>query len=98
METTGEKILFTIGHSNLDLETFIKLLKDNEIEVLVDVRSNPYSRFVSQFNKVNIQKTVQANGMKYLFLGKELGGKPKDPEFYDAEGQVLYLRIAESPL
>ena len=37
-------MLFTIGHSNLDLDHFIRLLKDNKIEVLVDVRSRPYSR------------------------------------------------------
>jgi len=98
METVEKQILFTIGHSNLDLEAFITLLKDNGIDVLVDVRSNPYSRFASQFNKANIQKAVQVNGMKYLFLGKELGGKPKDPEFYDSERRVLYSRIAESTL
>jgi len=46
------KTLFTIGHSNMDLNSFVKLLKDNTIEVLVDVRSNPYSRFASHFNKV----------------------------------------------
>jgi len=93
-----KQILFTIGHSNLDMEAFIKLLKDNTVKVLVDVRSNPYSRFASQFNKENIQKAVRANSMKYLFLGRELGGQPKDQEFYDSEGYVLYSRIAESPL
>jgi len=36
VNTTEKQIIFTSGHSNLDLETFIKLLKDNEIEVLVD--------------------------------------------------------------
>jgi len=99
MESKAERqTIFTIGHSNLDLEAFIKLLKDNDIEVLVDVRSNPYSRFASQFNKVSIQKTIQANGMKYLFLGKELGGKPEGTDFYDSDGYVLYSRIADSPL
>jgi len=42
--------------------------KDYEIEILVDVRSNPYSRFASQFKKANVQKTLQGNGMK-LFPG-----------------------------
>lgn len=96
--TTESQTIFTIGHSNLDLETFIKLLKDNNIEVLVDVRSNPYSRFASQFNKGSIQKAIQANKMKHLFLGKELGGKPEGPDFYDSDGYVLYSRIADSPL
>jgi len=91
------RTLFTIGHSKLDLNLFAKLLKDNAIEVLVDVRSNPYSRFASQFNKDNIQKAIEGNGLKYLFLGKELGGRPKEKEFYDYEGFVLYSKIAESP-
>jgi uncharacterized protein (DUF488 family) len=61
------------------------------------VRSVPYSRYASQFNKSNIQKVLPANGIKYLFLGKELGGRPQDPRFYDSEGNVLYSKIAESP-
>jgi uncharacterized protein (DUF488 family) len=97
IKTTDRQTIFTIGHSNLDLEAFIKLLKDNDIKVLVDVRSDPYSRFASQFNKENIQKAIQANDMKYLFLGNELGGKPEGPDFYDSDGYVLYSRVADSP-
>jgi uncharacterized protein (DUF488 family) len=90
--------LFTIGHSNHELGKFLQFLKGNKIEVLVDIRSNPYSRFASQFNKDNLTKAFQANGIRYLFLGKELGGRPKDRRFYDLEGHVLYLRLSESPL
>ncbi len=92
------QMIFTIGHSNLNLERFIKLLKANEIEVLVDIRSNPHSRFAPQFNKDGFKKAIHAAGIKYLFLGKEVGGKPEDPEFYDPDGFVLYSRIAESPI
>jgi uncharacterized protein (DUF488 family) len=99
MESTLEKqTIFTIGHSNLDLEAFIKLLKANEINVLVDIRSNPYSRFASQFNKDDIQKAIPASDIIYLYLGKELGGKPEGSEFYNSEGYVLYSKIADSPL
>jgi len=98
MQNAERKTIFTIGHSNLDLEAFIKLLKDNVIEVLVDVRSNPYSQFASQFNKDDIMKAIPASGIKYLYLGKELGGKPEGKEYYDSEGYVLYSRIADSPL
>ena len=96
--TKEELSIFTIGHSNHEFQKFIDLLKSNEIEVLVDIRSSPYSRFAPQFNKDDFKKAIQAAGIKYLFLGKELGGKPEDPEFYDPEGFVLYSRIAESPL
>ena len=97
IKTVERQTIFTIGHSNQDLEAFIKLLKDNDFEVLVDIRSNPYSRFASQFNKDNIKKAIQVNGMKYLFLGKELGGKPVGTDFYDSDGYVLYSKIADSP-
>jgi len=44
MKSAKKQIIFTIGHSNLDLEVLIKLLKDNDIKVLVDIRSNPFAR------------------------------------------------------
>lgn len=87
---------YTIGHSNHEIDRFIQLLSHNGIEVLVDVRSSPYSRFVPQFNKDNLSRSVKENGIKYLFLGLELGGMPKESEFYDSEGHVLYSRIAET--
>ncbi len=90
--------IFTIGHSNHSLELFINLLKSHKIDVLVDVRSKPFSRFSPQFNKEGLEKAVKAGGIKYLFLGRELGGRPQDSEFYDNQGFVLYSRIAESPL
>ena len=85
--------IFTIGHSNLDPESFIKLLKDNSIDVVVDVRSNPYSKYVPQYNKSRIQESIETNNMKYLFLGKELGGKPASPEFYDSEVMSCIQRL-----
>jgi uncharacterized protein (DUF488 family) len=91
-------IMFTVGHSNHSLETFINLLKFNKIDVLVDIRSKPSSRFSPQFNKEGLKKAVRASGIKYLFLGKELGGRPQSSEFYDNYGFVLYSRLAESPL
>ena len=90
--------IFTVGHSNHWLEVFINLLKSHKIDVLVDVRSKPFSRFSPQFNKEGLEKAVRASGIKYLFLGKELGGRPQGWEFYDNDGFVLYSRIAESQL
>jgi len=90
--------IFTIGHSNHSLEVFINLLQSHKIDVLVDVRSKPFSRFSPQFNKDGLEKAVRASGIKYLFLGKELGGRPESSELYDAEGFVLYSRIDESAL
>ena len=90
--------IYTIGHSNQDVQSFIELLKRRSIEVVVDVRSNPYSKYASQFNKKEVQGDIRDNGMKYMFMGKEIGGKPADLQFYDSEGYVLYSKIAESPM
>jgi uncharacterized protein (DUF488 family) len=90
--------LFSIGHSNHALERFLDLLRQHRIEVLVDARSNPYSRFAPHFDKSSLKEAVTKVDIKYLFMGKELGGRPDENEFYDGEGHVLYWRVAESPL
>jgi uncharacterized protein (DUF488 family) len=41
---------YTVGHSNHSLEAFLQLLKAYETEVLIDTRSDPYSRFAPHFN------------------------------------------------
>jgi uncharacterized protein (DUF488 family) len=99
MENTSDltnRTIFTIGHSNQSLDDFIKLLIDNNIEVLVDVRSYPRSKFSPQFDSEVIEKAVSEKGIKYLYFGKELGGRPMNPSYYDQEGHVLYKLIAES--
>ena len=93
-----EREIYTIGHSTHSPEGFIKLLKDHRIEVLVDVRSRPHSKQVPHFNKDAVRSLVTGSGIKYLFLGKELGGLPEQSDFYDEKGYVIYSRIADSPL
>jgi len=41
--------IFSIGHSNQPLEAFLSLLQQHSIQVLVDVRSSPYSKYVPHF-------------------------------------------------
>jgi uncharacterized protein (DUF488 family) len=89
--------LFTIGHSNHSLDDLIKLLTDNNIQVLVDVRSHPYSKFARQFDSPLLKKAAIGKGIKYMYFGRELGGRPNDPTFYDQEGYVLYNLVAQTP-
>ena len=89
--------IYSIGHSNHDTETFLTLLRANGIEVLVDVRSQPYTKYAAHFSQGPLKDAVVGAGIKYLFLGKELGGRPIDDAFYDAEGRVYYDRVAVSP-
>ncbi len=94
----GKWSIFTIGHSNHSLENFLALLQRHNIQVIVDIRSQPYSQYVPQFNRDEFEAAVQRDGVIYLFLGRELGGRPDGEEFYDAEGYVLYGRLVESRL
>jgi len=90
------RIVFTVGHSNHTLDAFIALLEKHQIEVLVDTRSSPHSRFAPHFNKSNLKAAATQNGVKYLFLGQELGGRPEVDDLYDADGRVDYARVAET--
>jgi len=90
--------IFTIGHSNHALDAFLALLAAQRIDVLVDTRTQPHSAYSPQFNRAELTTAVASAGMKYLFLGKELGGRPTGSEFYGADGRVLYYRLAESEL
>lgn len=71
--------LYTIGHSNHTMECFIRLLEDNGIVTLVDVRSAPVSRYNPQFNKGNLERVLPLHEIQYAFAGQYLGGRPADP-------------------
>jgi uncharacterized protein (DUF488 family) len=89
---------FTIGHSNHDFPAWLALLRQHSIEVVVDVRSSPYSKYVPQFDKELMQRSLEEAGIRYLFLGAELGGRPANPAYYDAKGRVLYSRLCDDTL
>jgi uncharacterized protein (DUF488 family) len=89
-------ILYTIGHSNHDQEHFCTLLQQHRIDVLADVRSQPYSRYAPQFNAEELKAALAAHGIRYVFLGDQLGGRPHDPEHYDEQGRALYHRMARA--
>ncbi len=94
----GETItLYTIGHSNRSLTEFLELLERHGIESLVDVRSAPYSRYVTHFNRADLEYSVESHKIRYTYLGAELGGRPPGNEFYDEHDHVLYYRVAQAP-
>jgi uncharacterized protein (DUF488 family) len=72
--------LYTVGHSNHAIEHFLPLLRRHGVETVADVRSRPYSRFVPHFGKERLARFLETQGLGYLFLGQELGGKPSKGE------------------
>ena len=74
MEAIIPQGILTIGHSNHQIESLIALLKMHAVQVVADVRSSPYSRYHSQFNRGQIEGPLSNAGMTYEFFGDELGG------------------------
>ncbi len=91
-------VVMSVGHSNVACEKFIDLLRTHHVEVVADVRTAPRSRYVPHFDSKPLRESLSEAGIKYVFLGRELGGRPDGDEFYDEEDHVLYGRLAESEL
>lgn len=90
-------VLYTIGHSTHSTETVIKLLRLHEIRTVADVRSHPYSRLNPQFNRESFSQLLESIGIRYVYLGRELGARPADPTCY-VDGKVAYDLLAQTPL
>jgi uncharacterized protein (DUF488 family) len=94
----AELRVLTIGHSNHTTEHFLDLLKSHSIQVVVDTRSQPYSKYSTQFDQKELKQALSHAGIRYLYLGRELGGRPEGEEFYNEGGHVLYDRVATTDL
>ena len=92
-----ENVLYTIGHSTHTAERLIGFFKIYKITAVVDVRSYPYSRMNPQFNRETFFSLLKVNDINYLFLGKELGARPKDPNSY-VDGKVKFDQLAQTEL
>lgn len=92
-----DNTIYTIGHSNQSMDEFLALLHEHGIQVLVDVRSAPYSRWVPHFNKRELQQAIESEGLRYLYLGQPLGGRPENSQHLDSDGRALYYKMAQTP-
>lgn len=77
--------VFTIGHSDHPPDALVKLLAQAGIAVLVDARTHPSSRWVSHANPHDLKRILEQAGIRYLYMGDTLGGRPGGPEQDDGE-------------
>ena len=89
--------LFTIGYSGRTIDDLVALLEQHRITALCDVRSMPYSSRNPQFNRESLKKVLKSHNIEYVFLGEELGARPKDQSCY-VDGKAIYQKIAASTL
>lgn len=91
-------MLLSIGHSNLSWESFSDLVRAHDLNVIIDVRSYPRSRF-AQFNRSTLRLRLNDMGTSYIFAGDRLGGlsaakqgyevTTRSPIFCDALNDVI---------
>jgi len=82
-----ERVVYFLGTSNRSIEEFLGILKKYSINLVVDVRRFPTSKF-EHFKKENLKEALLKNNIKYIYLGKELGG-------YRPQGYEVYTNTAE---
>lgn len=97
-DVSDSQTIWSVGHSNHSIERFVEILNANGITSIVDLRSQPYSRYTGHFNQIPLHRALESAGISYTFLGNELGGRPSEKSMYDTEGYVLYGEMAKSEL
>lgn len=85
--------IYTIGHSTHTIEDFIKLLVNNGINSIADVRSSPYSKYSPQFNRDALKLELEKKGIKYVFMGDELGARRSEPGVIEPDGKVNFDKV-----
>ena len=68
--------IFTIGHSTRPSDLFVSILKSFDINLLVDIRTIPRSRYNPQFDKETLPANLAQHGVGYLHMAG-LGGLRK---------------------
>ncbi len=92
MELLENKI-YSIGYGNRNIEEFFLVLKKFKIGYLIDVRSSPYSKHKPEFEKHQLENYSLRYGIKYVFMGNNLGGRPEAEDNY-ITGKVDYDSLA----
>ena len=87
--------IYTIGYGARDINAFVAALRRYGITYLIDVRSQPYSRFKPEFSREALEVNLREAGIRYVFMGDLLGGRPDDAGCYDVEGKVDYTKVSE---
>src|SRR3989344_4779182 len=85
------KKIYTIGHSNKPIGIFVSVLKKHKIQVIADVRTVPVSRFCPHFNLKALQDALAKQNIKYLYRGKNLGGRGVNVGYEEAIDELVGL-------
>ena len=96
-ETAMASRLFTIGYAGFpELEDFIRTLRQYGVQILIDVRSTPFSAYFACYNKDNLSSELQKNGILYFNYAKQFGARQEDRKYY-RNGYLDFALFSASP-
>lgn len=87
--------ILSIGYTGRKFDDFVRVLREKGVTHLVDVRTSPYSKFHEAYNRIELEDALKSTGIRYIFMGDLLGGRPDDRECYDEDGRVVYAKVAD---
>ena len=91
-----EGSIYTIGYTGFSVEELIATLHRRKINVVIDVRSSPYSERYSDYNKDSIEKALGSHGIHYRNYAHEFGARQENPAFYTNDGYLDFELFAKS--
>ena len=86
--------ILTIGYGQRSLADLVAQVKNHGVMFIIDVRSNPVSKFQPEFGKSELEPFLKTSGIQYVFMGDTLGGRPSDATCYK-DGHVVYDVVRE---
>lgn len=87
--------IYTIGHGGRTTDDVLAQLQNAGVEFVIDVRSVPYSRHQPEFAREPLSGLLERHGIRYVFMGELLGGRPEDDDCY-TDGKVDYQKCRQN--
>ena len=69
--------MFSIGHSNRTIESFLDILETSSVQLVADIRSNPTSSRFPHFERYSLSSCLSSQGISYRWF-RSLGGRVPD--------------------
>jgi uncharacterized protein (DUF488 family) len=89
------KTVYTIGYSGFKINDFIEELHKHGINLVVDVRSKPYSQFFSEYNKEKLEAFLKGEKIYYRNFADEFGARQTNNSYF-THGYMDYELFSQS--
>jgi uncharacterized protein (DUF488 family) len=90
------KTIYTIGYSGYKIDSFLRELRKYKISSVIDVRSEPYSRYYFDYNREKLKAILEKNGFFYRNYKREFGARQNDRAFYSSDGYLDFEKFTGS--